>query len=139
MPVATPAILLNNPFVLLLLGPVTISAAALSLRSTIVLGGMAIVIVSILAVFHLPLHTEGGDTLAIPELFIFGHWIALIIAIVFTSAYSRRVTSEIHSMSDALAATQLALVREQKLTDLGGVVAAAAHELGTPLAVPTSR
>jgi two-component system sensor histidine kinase RegB len=37
-------------------------------------------------------------------------------------------------MSDALLATQMALVREQKLTDLGGVVAAAAHELGTPLA-----
>ncbi len=37
-------------------------------------------------------------------------------------------------MSDALAATQMALAREQKLTDLGGVVAAAAHELGTPLA-----
>ena len=37
-------------------------------------------------------------------------------------------------MSDALFATQMALSREQKLTDLGGVVAAAAHELGTPLA-----
>lgn len=37
-------------------------------------------------------------------------------------------------MSDALSATQMALSREQKLTDLGGVVAAAAHELGTPLA-----
>ena len=37
-------------------------------------------------------------------------------------------------MSDALAATQMALAREQKLTYLGGVVAAAAHELGTPLA-----
>jgi two-component system sensor histidine kinase RegB len=58
----------------------------------------------------------------------------LVIAVVFTSAYSRRVTSEIHLMSDALAATQMALAREQKLTDLGGVVAAAAHELGTPLA-----
>ena len=37
-------------------------------------------------------------------------------------------------MSDALAATQMALARAQKLNDLGGVVAAAAHELGTPLA-----
>ena len=37
-------------------------------------------------------------------------------------------------MSQALLATQMALAREQKLTDLGGVVAAAAHELGTPLA-----
>ncbi len=125
---------LHNPFALLLLGPVTISATALSLRSTLVLCTTAIVIVTLLAVWHLPLLTEQGELLRIPRLFVFGHWIALIIAVVFTSAYSRRVTSEIHSMADALAATQMALAREQKLTDLGGVVAAAAHELGTPLA-----
>ncbi|MEP5731282.1 MAG: ActS/PrrB/RegB family redox-sensitive histidine kinase [Sulfitobacter sp.] len=125
---------LNNPFALLLLGPVTISATALSLRSTVVLGSMAIVLVSILAIYHLPLTVADGDILAIPDLFVFGQWTALVIAIVFTSAYSRRVATEVHSMGDALAATQLALSREQKLTDLGGVVAAAAHELGTPLA-----
>lgn len=125
---------LNNPFTLLLLGPVTISATALSLRSTLVLCAMAIVSVSLLAFFYIPLSTLSGQVLEIPELFIFGQWIALVIAVVFTSAYSQRVTSEIHLMSDALAATQMALAREQKLTDLGGVVAAAAHELGTPLA-----
>ncbi len=125
---------LNNPFALLLLGPVTISATALSLRSTLVLCSTAIVLVSLLAVYHLPLMTQSGDVLHIPGLFIFGQWTALVIAIVFTSAYSRRVTTEVHSMGDALAATQMALSREQKLTDLGGVVAAAAHELGTPLA-----
>jgi two-component system sensor histidine kinase RegB len=37
-------------------------------------------------------------------------------------------------MSQALAAAQIALAREQQLSALGGVVAAAAHELGTPLA-----
>lgn len=125
---------LNNPFALLLLGPVTISATALSLRSTLVLCSTAIVLVTLLSVFHLPLTTLDGDTLSIPRLFVFGQWTALVIAIVFTSAYSRRVTTEVHSMGDALAATQMALAREQKLTDLGGVVAAAAHELGTPLA-----
>jgi len=125
---------LNNPFTLLLLGPVTISATALSARSTLVLCSLAIISVTILAFFHIPLRTQEGDVLQIPQLFVFGYWIALIIAVIFTSAYSRRVTSEIHLMSDALAATQMALAREQKLTDLGGVVAAAAHELGTPLA-----
>lgn len=125
---------LHNPFALLMLGPVTISAAVLTLRSTVLLGSTAILMVSILSQFHLPLRTEAGMILEIPQLFVFGNWIALIIAIVFISAYSVRVTSEIHSMSDALAATQMALAREQKLTDLGGVVAAAAHELGTPLA-----
>ena len=125
---------LNNPFCLLMLGPVTISAAVLSLRSTVLLGGTAIAVVTVLAEFHYPLQTQDGVILAIPDLFVFGNWIALIIAIIFISTYSMRVTSEINSMSDALAATQMALAREQKLTDLGGVVAAAAHELGTPLA-----
>jgi two-component system sensor histidine kinase RegB len=37
------------------------------------------------------------------------------------------------SMSEALLATQMALEREQRLTALGGVVAAMAHEFGTPL------
>ncbi len=125
---------LHNPFALLMLGPVTISAAVLTLRSTVFLGGTAIILVSLLAQFNFPLRTEQGFILSMPDVFLFGNWIALIIAIVFISAYSIRITSEIHSMSDALSATQMALSREQKLTDLGGVVAAAAHELGTPLA-----
>ena len=125
---------LHNPFTLLLLGPVTISATVLTTRSTLLLGGTAITLVTLLSEYHLPLKTHQGFILSIPEIFVFGNWIALVIAICFISAYSRRVTSEIHSMSDALSATQMALSREQKLTDLGGVVAAAAHELGTPLA-----
>lgn len=125
---------LNNPFALLLLGPVTISATTLSLRSTVLLCTAAIVLVSVLALSHVPLVNSEGEILRIPALFNFGQWTALVIAIIFTSAYSRRVTTEVHSMGDALAATQMALAREQKLTDLGGVVAAAAHELGTPLA-----
>ncbi|MEM6373679.1 MAG: ActS/PrrB/RegB family redox-sensitive histidine kinase [Pseudomonadota bacterium] len=125
---------LNNPFALLMLGPVTISAAVLTTRSTVLVGATAIIVVTLLSEFHLPLRTVDGGTISIPELFVFGNWIALVIAVCFIGLYSRRVTVEIHSMSDALSATQLALSREQKLTDLGGVVAAAAHELGTPLA-----
>ena len=63
-----------------------------------------------------------------------GFWVAITIGVIFLSIYASRVTAEYHTMSEALAATQMALAREQKLTDLGGVVAAAAHELGTPLA-----
>ena len=125
---------LHNPFAVLLLGPVTISAAVLTRRSTIVLAGTAILMTTLLAEYHLPLRTEQGFLLRIPDVFVFGNWIAIVIAIIFLSFYARSVTSEMHSMSDALTATQMALAREQKLTDLGGVVAAAAHELGTPLA-----
>ena len=125
---------LHNPFAMLLLGPVTISATVMSLRSTLAIATTAIVLVSLLSQYHLPLRTEQGLILRIPDIFVFGHWTALVIAMSFISLYSTRVTSEIRSMSQALTATQMALSREQKLTDLGGVVAAAAHELGTPLA-----
>jgi two-component system, sensor histidine kinase RegB len=125
---------LNNPFALLILAPVTISATALTMRSTAILGALAIVLISLLAWFHVPLTLANGDVLQLPDLFIVGFWLAITIGIVFLSAYARRISQESHSMSQALLATQMALAREQKLTDLGGVVAAAAHELGTPLA-----
>ncbi|MEM9550138.1 MAG: ActS/PrrB/RegB family redox-sensitive histidine kinase [Pseudomonadota bacterium] len=125
---------LNNPFAILLLAPVTVSASVLTLRSTLVIGGAAIVLVTLLAEFHIPLRTQEGFILRIPDIFVFGNWIAIIIAALFMGVYSRRISLERLSMADALTATQMALAREQKLTDLGGVVAAAAHELGTPLA-----
>lgn len=125
---------LNNPFSLLILAPVTISATALTMRSTIILGLLAIFLISCLSLWYLPLTTLSGEVLALPGLFIFGFWVSLVIGILFLSAYARRVASETHRMNQALLATQMALAREQKLTDLGGVIAAAAHELGTPLA-----
>ncbi|WP_146347706.1 sensor histidine kinase RegB [Falsiphaeobacter marinintestinus] len=125
---------LHNPFALLLLGPVVISANVMGLRPTMFIGGTAIILVTLLAEYHLPLRTEQGFILRIPDVFVFGNWAAIIIAVVFMGAYSQRISSEMRSMAQALAATHMALSREQKLTDLGGVVAAAAHELGTPLA-----
>ena len=125
---------LNNPFALLILAPVTISATALKLRSTLGLGAAAIGFITLLIPFHIPLRTLEGFILRMPDVFVFGQWAAISIGIIFQAIYARRVTLEIHTMSEALLATQMALAREQKLTDLGGVVAAAAHELGTPLA-----
>lgn len=125
---------LNNPFALLMLAPVTVASTILPLRSTLILGGMALGIITLLRFESLPILTSSGVALLLPELFIFGFWVALVIGVVFVAVYARQVTQETLSMGEALAATQMALAREQKLTDLGGVVAAAAHELGTPLA-----
>jgi two-component system sensor histidine kinase RegB len=116
------------------LAPVTISASVLGLRSTLVLGRMAI-LVRFGGAFLVPAaalcrrHRAGGAVAV-----SFGFWLSIVIGILFLGLYSRRVATEMRSMSEALLATQMALAREQKLTDLAGVVAAAAHELGTPLA-----
>jgi two-component system, sensor histidine kinase RegB len=125
---------LTNPFALLIMAPVIISASALQTRTTIILGLMAIWLVTLTAFANIPLHFADGRILAVPRLFEFGFWLSIVIGILFLGLYSHRVASEIKTMSEALLATQMALAREQKLTDLGGVVAAAAHELGTPLA-----
>jgi two-component system, sensor histidine kinase RegB len=128
---------LHNPFAVLILAPVTIAATFLHLRQTVLLGLFAILLITFVAEFHIPIETNEGFILSFPSIFLFGFWLALVIGVVFLGIYAHRVITEMHNMSDALAATQLALAREQKLTDLGGVVAAAAHELGTPLATIT--
>lgn len=125
---------LNNPFALLVLAPVTIAATTLRLRSTAIIAGTAVLYITLLGFFFLPLRTDLGFVLRMPDVFRFGFWVSIVVGIGFLALYARRVANEVHSMSDALVATQMALSREQKLTDLGGVVAAAAHELGTPLA-----
>ena len=125
---------LSNPFSLLLLAPVTISATALTLKATFFLGGYAIAMTTLLTYFYIPFTFKNGNVAILEPLFIWGNWTALLIGTIFLSGYARRVTIETFSMSQALAATQMALDREHKLTALGGVVAAAAHEMGTPLA-----
>lgn len=123
---------MENPFALLLLAPVTISATILSLRATIWLCLLAMATATLLMLKHEPL-PWGEAGLQLPELYIFGIWSALMIAILFSAAYTWRVADEARRMSDALAATQMALAREQQLSALGGLAAAAAHELGSPL------
>ncbi len=125
---------LTNPFALLILAPVTISAAVLELRSTVIVGLLGIVFMTALVPFNLPLRSASGVEFQVPSLFLGGFWLSIVVGIFFLGAYSRKVATEIRAMQDAVMAAQMALAREQKLTDLGGVVAAAAHELGTPLA-----
>ena len=125
---------LTNPFAVLILAQTIISATVLTLGATILLAALSIVAIAFLAVFHVPLHNAAGEVLTMPPVLLIGSWAAMSISVVFFGTYTRRVALERFAMAEALTATQLALEREQKLTALGGVVAAAAHELGTPLA-----
>ena len=124
---------LQNPFSFLFLAPVLISATALPMRLTIALGALAMACASALVFFHLPLPWEGGEPMVLPPIYLFGVWLSILLAIGVTSLYAIQVTEDTRKLSDALAATELVLTREQHLTQLDGLAAAAAHELGTPL------
>ena len=125
---------LENPFAFLFLVPVTISATSLPLTWTLSLASIAFVCSTILAFIHRPLPWADGAPLNIPPTYIAGMWAALVCGTVFSAIYARRIAEEARLMSSALSATEIVLAREQRLSALDGLAAAAAHELGTPLA-----
>jgi two-component system, sensor histidine kinase RegB len=124
---------LQNPFAILILAPVTVAATILSLRPVIALAVFAIAIITLLALWHVPLPWRGVALVFPPEL-VLGLWTALVLATVFIGGYTWSVAAEARRLRDAVAATQLALAREQRVSAVGALAAAAAHELGSPLA-----
>src|ERR1700740_435026 len=124
---------LQNPFSFLFLAPVLISATALPIGRTIALGVLAVAMCAALVFFYFPLPWDSDDPLVLPPIYLFGVWLSIVVAIGVTSLYAFQVAEEARKLSDALAATELVLTREQHLTQLDGLAAAAAHELGTPL------
>jgi two-component system, sensor histidine kinase RegB len=128
---------LENPFSFLILAPVLIAAISLPLRYTLPLGAFAVICSTLIAFWYWPLPWAGDEALALPPLYILATWVANLVAIVFIGTYAWQVAEENRLMADALTATELVLAREQHLTQLDGLAAAAAHELGTPLSTIT--
>jgi two-component system sensor histidine kinase RegB len=124
---------MDNPFAMLMVAPVTVSAATLPLRNTIVLGLVALGSAAVLVVAHEPLPWYPGVELELPIIYKIGAFAALCVSTTFIGLYAWRLTKEARQMSTALAATDIVLAREQRLHALDGLAAAAAHELGTPL------
>jgi two-component system sensor histidine kinase RegB len=125
---------LQNPFAMFFLAPVMISATALKPRHTMALGLFAVAVAAVLIWFSWPLPWAEGQTLASPLLYRVGIWFAILLGTAFIGAYAWRVADESRKLAGALTATELVLAREQHLSQLDGLAAAAAHELGTPLA-----
>jgi len=125
---------LQNPFAVLMLAPVTVSATILSHRTVIGLSALTVAAISVLAVVHRPLPSR-PDLLYGPEpLYVLGMWTALVCSTLFIAGYIWSVAEGARRMRDAYAATQLALEREQRISAVGSLAAAAAHQLGSPLA-----
>jgi len=125
---------LANPFSLLFLVPATISASTIKAKYTIWLGLLTVICITLLVPYHLPLPWGEENNIRLPLNYLIGVWTALVCSLAFLGAYSWRIANEAREMANALFATEKVLAREQKLTALDGLAAAAAHELGTPLA-----
>jgi len=124
---------LQNPFAFMIIGPVLIAATALPPRMTLVLGVFASVCATAILFVHYPLPWAIDEPLVLPPLYVVGMWLSILLAIGFIGVYAWLIAEDARLLADALTATELVLAREQHLSQLDGLAAAAAHELATPL------
>lgn len=123
---------LTNPFSVLLLAPIVVSAALLGFKSTVCLVCLVGVCAGLLSQFYLPLPLL-ADSLSLPPLYLWGLLAALMVSALFISFYVWWLADKARRTSASLAATQLVLERERQIANLGALAAAAAHKLGSPL------
>lgn len=123
-----------NPFALLLIAPVTLGASSLPWRYAAALAGLAIAAAAALAVWSWPLPWAPAGGFVPPVTYRLGGAVAIATGVAFTAGYAWMAARQSARMELALHVTQAVLAREQRLSALGGLAAAAAHELGTPLA-----
>ena len=126
---------LTNPFCVLILAPIVIAATYLDLKRTILIVSISAISLTILTFFYFPLESDqlGINKNDFTRFGIFSIWAALLIALVFISAYCFKVADESRKNTRALRETQFALSNEEKVSALMSLTAAAVHELGTPL------
>jgi len=124
----------SNPFCVLLITPASLAAATLKDGRALAVCLLAAAAVVFMAVWSLPLPWPTAGAPVLPPLLRYAYAFAILVGIGVTAGYAWRVAVESAKMELALTFTQTVLAREQRLSALGGLAAAAAHELGTPLA-----
>ena len=125
---------LSNPFSILIIVPTTISVTYLSRGSSQFIVVCSIIFSTVIALYHMPLPTPQGGDLNLPKFYEFGVWLSLTIGIIFLGNYAYQLGRDNRVRVGALNKLEEELTNEKVVNSVGGMAAAAVHELATPLA-----
>ena len=125
---------LSNPFSILILVPSTISVTYLSKGSSQFIITCSVIFSTVIAFYHLPLPSPFNEVIDLPKYYKVGLWFAHGIGIAFLGNYAYQLGRDNWRRSLALSQLEKDLSKERVMNSVGGIAAAAVHELGTPLA-----
>ena len=128
---------ITNPFTILLIVPAIVSSTLLTLRSTVNLSIITIIILVILANYYEPLPHSENLHFHVPNYYLYAIPFAIIIGLIFLTYFGFRFGIESRKRTEALNKLELILAKEHELESIGLQAAAAAHSLGTPLSTIT--
>jgi len=129
----------TNPFIILIIIPAVVSSTFLSLRSTVNLSIITIIILVGLTISYLPLPHKVIEEFHfhVPNYYLYAITLSIIIGLVFLTYFGTRFGAESRKRTEALNRLELILAKEHELESIGLQAAAAAHSLGTPLSTIT--
>ena len=123
-----------NPFTLLFLVQITLSAVVLSKAWTWFLGLLSILGFGFLFLVHVTLPVlEGHHPAQGFSAHLYGMWIAFVAAALLITILIGRVSEALRAHEVEVLRLQDQLNRQEKVTSIATLAAGAAHELGTPL------
>ncbi|POD77575.1 ATP-binding protein [Pseudomonas syringae] len=120
-----------NPFVSYYLVPLTIAAATLPWRYSLILSGFALTMYTLLMVRSYPLET---DSIARENMQVYGMWLSFALAASVITFFAAKMAEELRRQEQLRAERREEGLRDQQLLAVATQAAGAAHELGTPLA-----
>ena len=121
----------TNPFIFIILAPIAIAASYLTLERIIVILSLALVCFALIFNFFIDLPEMVRPNISIQ--YSLGIMISLFISSIFLVFYLYYFSLNYKSTQKAYELASKQLQDEKELLKVGGLAAAAVHELGTPL------
>lgn len=123
----------NNPFVTLLLVPIALSAATLSIRAILAVAAIAGTAYLVLLRWHVPLPLLNGEHDAGYSLHVIGMGVNFVITALLLGFFINRLARALRMQQLATQRVHERALRDEGILAIATQAAGAAHELNTPL------